>query len=430
MPYRYIAGRRENNVSVAGEMSARGIPIPPLSSMVHLRSYEDVEEAFRSPVLKQAGHQAITLPISSGTLSTLDGSDHSQRRRFESALVHSDALRYYHDQILVPSLNERIERLFENGHGEVQVDLVDLAWKTFLHVAAALVGLPCCRSLQAIDNLSSLAQALARGNNADWLLDDSAESAMAEALIAKELFANAFFWPAYSQIRAAESTRSKADRPVENRTGLIGLAVQAGFLDAGWDEDLLVREAILYLVGASSAQVRITPHVVSELHNWLAANPDDFSRIDDPEFLRNACLESLRLHPRGSLTIRRATSDVTLRSGTIISEGSFVFLDTESACRDQSIFGSDSGHFNPHRNLINHRLYGLAFGSGPHVCVGLRLTVGSESSHQHNLGSLVRFIRRMMSLGVRPDDSRVPRPIRSGMGEVNFAEYPVVLTRP
>ncbi|MGD9530969.1 cytochrome P450 [Pseudonocardia sp.] len=97
----------------------------------------------------------------------------------------------------------------------------------------------------------------------------------------------------------------------------------------------------------------------------LAEHPDADRRVRaDPRLLPSAIEEMLRLHPP-VLTFRRtATRDVDL-AGTRIARGDKVVVYHVSANVDERHF-ADPFTFDPAREPNDH----LAFGQGPHLCLG------------------------------------------------------------
>jgi cytochrome P450 len=97
----------------------------------------------------------------------------------------------------------------------------------------------------------------------------------------------------------------------------------------------------------------------------LLNHPDEYARLrDDPSLLPSAIEEMLRLHPP-VLTFRRtATRDVEL-SGRTIRAGDKVVVYHVSANVDERRF-PDPFRFDVARSPNDH----LAFGQGPHLCLG------------------------------------------------------------
>jgi cytochrome P450 len=67
-------------------------------------------------------------------------------------------------------------------------------------------------------------------------------------------------------------------------------------------------------------------------------------------------------------TARQATQDVTLSSGCVVPAGAVVMAVMPSANRDPAVF-TDSDRLDLGRDDARH----IAFGFGPHACIGLAL---------------------------------------------------------
>jgi nocardicin N-oxygenase len=116
----------------------------------------------------------------------------------------------------------------------------------------------------------------------------------------------------------------------------------------------------------------------------LLSRPDQWALLRDrPELVPSAVEELLRYIPLGSggAFARIATEDIEL-GGVLVRAGEAVVASTNSANRDERVFTDPelldlSREHNPH----------LAFGSGPHVCLGAQL---ARSELQVALGALLR----------------------------------------
>jgi hypothetical protein len=109
--------------------------------------------------------------------------------------------------------------------------------------------------------------------------------------------------------------------------------------------------------------------------------------------------------------IRTATRDVTLESGREIKAGDNVALWFIPANQDPAHFGSDAAQFNPRRETSGASPWGLAFGSGVHMCPGRPLVTGSRSptGKTDADGTLVSIARRLYESGFALDPHDPPR---------------------
>ena len=179
------------------------------------------------------------------------------------------------------------------------------------------------------------------------------------------------------------------------------------------DEDLPFREISIFLTGATQGTAHSTVSFVLRLEKWLAAHPEDRSLLlSDPEFLRRASVESLRMTVASPARIRIATEDVTLSSGRVIKAGETVALLFIQANTDRKRFGEDAGEFNPHRSFHDAAPWGLAFGAGAHACPGRPMATGTLSlkGKAEADGSMVALVRRLYEAGLELDPENPPVP--------------------
>ena len=101
---------------------------------------------------------------------------------------------------------------------------------------------------------------------------------------------------------------------------------------------------------------------------YLAEHPEDKVRLEaDPRLLPHAIEEFLRFMSPIQLLGRNATRDATLH-GETIRQGDLVAMCYGAANRDETVFED------PDRCVIDrHPNRHLAFGSGPHACLGAHL---------------------------------------------------------
>jgi hypothetical protein len=183
-----------------------------------------------------------------------------------------------------------------------------------------------------------------------------------------------------------------------------------------------VRNVMQFMLGSSHTSVHPLGHAIDELTRWFETHPGDAARRTDPRFLNHAVNETLRLHLVGPALYRIAESNVTLASGLEIRAGQRVSVDFELASRDRTIYGDDAGQFNPDRDTRGSAYpYGLAFGTGAHMCQGLPIIVGVEGID----GSIVQVLRLLFEAGIRPDPDR-PAVTETGFRHTTYISYPII----
>jgi cytochrome P450 len=197
-----------------------------------------------------------------------------------------------------------------------------------------------------------------------------------------------------------------------------------------WDSEVYVRELTLFAPGDTI--MRFVPHMVAEMHAWVRDHPEDRARLEDADFLRRCALESLRLHPASPYFIRQAVEDTTLASGRSFRAGDYVVLDVTRASLDPDVYGPDANRFDPYRvPLRKAKPVGLAFGEGPHTCIGAVMSVGEISPRRPGpddpLGLVPYTLRELFRAGITPDIEYGAQ-LNSGNARNEFTTFPVRFT--
>lgn len=157
------------------------------------------------------------------------------------------------------------------------------------------------------------------------------------------------------------AARVVADRRSCARDDLISALVHATVDGARLDDESLLQESLLILIGGDET----TRHVISGGIWQLFLHPgqrDELAR--DPSAIPAAVEEMLRWVSPIRNMARTATRDTVLH-GQKISEGDKLLLLYPSANRDADVF-TDPEVFEVTRSPNEH----LAFGNGPHFCLG------------------------------------------------------------
>jgi cytochrome P450 PksS len=128
----------------------------------------------------------------------------------------------------------------------------------------------------------------------------------------------------------------------------------------------------------------------------LLKNPEQLRQLrDTPALVRSATEEGLRYDGAVQLLQRIAREDLVLR-GQTIRKGDLLYLSLAAANRDPEVF-TEPNRFDVGRADNRH----LAFGAGPHHCLGMTL------ARRELEVSLRRLVQRMPRL--RLDEERPPR---------------------
>lgn len=393
--------------------------------LVEVTAYAEVREALRASDRLAVVIDDASAPVRGGTVLRIDGEAHTKRRRVLNQLVLRDGHTLLREETLAPAMERNLATLRFDG-GVARFDLVELCNRTLVEVVAALIGFDVTGRLEELVRLQSAFEEFARlrtqlGSAAPPNPDgvEGLRRAAARATKAKQELVERFYLPAL-----AERTASSA--PVRDFISLVAAHADPAF-DA--DPDLPVRHAIIDMLHAGvGTSVGAIVQTVDELERYFVERPEERALATDPEFLRGAVHETLRLHAANPAEVRCAVVDVTLSAGTRVGAGQYAALRTGIANRDPSVFGPDADRFDPRRVVPPATYpYGLAFGSGPHMCYGLPLALGNDTVD----GNLVRFVGRLFAAGIRKDPEQKAR-YREGIAHADlkgFETYPALMQR-
>ncbi|MCW1932288.1 cytochrome P450 [Pararhodobacter zhoushanensis] len=276
------------------------------------------------------------------TLMRRDGAEHAAERSAMVRTFSPPVVKGHWEPVLRAIVDEQIAAIAGQG----QADLFnDFCAPVASRALAQIIGLP------DVDWRDMLwwSQALidATGNYGD-LPEPWEHCARASAQIDAAIEAQTAQWRREPD-PSALSAMVAADWPVERTRANIKVAIGGGLNEP--------RDAIGTLVLG------------------LLGNPDQLAAVRaDPKLNRRAFEESVRWVAPIGLYPRRVARDVVL-SETLLPAGTPIGLSAGSACRDEAKFGATGEVFDMRRPQAQH----LAFGSGPHFCLGAwmaRLLVG------------------------------------------------------
>ena len=135
------------------------------------------------------------------------------------------------------------------------------------------------------------------------------------------------------------------------------------------DGELLPDAEIMgyFLIVATAGHDTTSATTAGGMHQLLR-HPDQLQKLkDNPELMPTAIDEFLRWLAPVKHFFRTATEDIEV-GGKLIRKGQHVATMFESACRDEDLY-DDPLTFNIERKPNPH----LAFGTGPHLCLGMHL---------------------------------------------------------
>jgi hypothetical protein len=186
-----------------------------------------------------------------------------------------------------------------------------------------------------------------------------------------------------------------------SRADLTGAAVPS------LDQELSLREAKLLPVAPTQTPVQAFTRFIMLLENWLDEHPEGRRLIDeDPQFLRSAAFGALRPFIASQVRIRRATDGVTLSSGRTVYAGKRIGLLFRDPNSQAEHFGPDADRFDQHSGKPGRAPWGLAFGGGPHSCIGRTLFTGQPGNNRQVDGTMVIMGRRLYAAGLRLNRSK------------------------
>lgn len=414
---------------------------PVADQVVEVTSYAEVREALRAAAKLAVVLDDEPLPVRAGTVLRIDGPAHTKRRRLLNRLVLRDRHSRLREDVFAPALECALDDLRSGAgpDGPLRADLVALCMRALLELVAAMIGFDRARTTAGLTELVRLQAELEEYPRLRTQLRGAApplpegEAGLRRALArfeaAKRQLVEDFYEPALASRRAAVA-RHEAGETAESDLPTDFLTLVAAHGDPAFaeDADLPIRQVIMdFLHAGTGTTAGAVVQAVDELERWCAGHPEDRDRRRDPTFLSRAVNEALRLHSANPAEVRRAVEDVTLSGGTLIRAGQYAALRTGLANRDHAVFGPDAERFDPHRIVpVGIYPYGVAFGSGPHMCYGLPLAVGNDGPD----GNIVLILRRLYELDVRQDPERPARyrPALAHADLKSFESYPVLLS--
>jgi cytochrome P450 len=265
---------------------------------------------------------------------------------------------------LEPRMHEIADELMSAALAQAEVDFVRaMTYPLPVIVIAEIIGVPAADREQ-FKRWSD--EAVANLGNALFAPPDPARLQRLAALMGE--------MGAYFSALAAERRRAPRE---DLLTGL----VQAQFEGSNLTHQEMITMLVLLLVAGNETTTSLIGNAVLELLD----HPDELARLRaDPSLMASAVDEVLRFSSPVQLDPRRATRRVELR-GETIEAGQFVVSWLGSANRDEDVFTAPE-RFDVGRQDNRH----IAFGFGPHYCLGANL---ARLEAQVALAALLRRAR-------------------------------------
>ena len=385
------------------------LSIPYLDGVIQLSDYDEVVEVLRSPKFVQSAYDVSAPHFLERVLVMLDGQEHVDRRRVEAHLFSKTALEEYKRDHLAPMVDLTIADVCRDAQpGDVvRTDLVPLTVQMLIRVAATVTGLDGVEIGESSQRLINYVTAFNKALTSEWATG-SQQEALDAGLAARAAFATEFFEPSAARRRELVAAHRRGELARSELPRDLITLLYLNWQD-DWDADVPLRETSLFLVGSTQTTAQALPHFVMNLEDWFVERPADRLLItEDPDFLRSALYESLRMFVAAPARLRRAAEDVVLKSGRQISAGDRVGLLFIPANQDPRLFGDDAEQFDPFRKTDGVPGWGLAFGSGQHACIGRPLVTGITSSHGVADGTMAIITRALYDAGLALDPASPP----------------------
>jgi cytochrome P450 len=401
------------------------VDAPYVAELVQLTNYDEIVEVLRSPRFRQGAFTLSGPHMLHDSVSVLHGQAHFERRRAEAHLFSKAALARYAAEHLELTIDRTLANISAAHPASVaQADLVDLTWHMLCEVAGTVVGLDGIEDPPTIERLIGYTKKFGNALTVEWSTGDQ-EEILREGLRTRAEFVDDIFGPSAARRlwlveRYRQGLIAEDDLPLDLITRL--------FLHQGADLDqgMPLRETTLFLVAATQTTVQAFPHFIMHLEQWFAQDPERRELVrSDPQLLQHAAYESLRLFVASPVRIREAIDDMVLSSGRRVRAGERVGLLLQGANSDIDAFGPDADTFNPMRDCKNRPRWGLAFGNGPHMCIGRPLVTGVRGGTDESEGTMAAMARRLYAAGMRLNPDMPP--VRDGSTYYDaFSSVPVL----
>jgi cytochrome P450 len=395
-----------------------------LETFSRVTSYGEAAELLKSKMFRQCGHARVSeAPVTADSLISLHGEAHFARRRLENPLFTRDMLRQHETNVLRPAIRHTLHNSPE-ADGYARIDLLAMTRRAMLRVTAALLGLAVDDDA-SVDELAAFAEVFAPAAALVYK-QGSIEAPHAAALGALERFRKRFYDPAVAIRKPLASAYLSGEaNAAELPSDLLStLLVHLGNLP----EDMMLREITLFIVASTDTTTHGVGTTFEHLSEWFVEHPEDKRLATDPEFLRSAVYEAIRLHPPPA-ALREAIEEVTLSTGRTFANGEQVIVDLVASNRDPSVFGSDPDLFDPRREVPSRiHPYGLGFGGGAHTCIGRGMATmsGMGDDHDETLGTVVCAVQELFDAEAQLDPADPPQ-LRTGWAQERYERFTVLV---
>lgn len=315
-------------------------------------SYEAVSSAFRNPNLSSERFRRVRQRLAARgfdvllderakSMNFMDHPDHTRLRGLVSKAFTPRVVNEMEGHI-----RSIIDRLLDRVAGRGRMDAIqDLAYPLPVTVIAEMLGIPT----EDLDRFKRWSDEISAGLSGD--VAALPDAVLRSVLEARNELAEYF--------RAAVVRRRQAPG-----RDLLTALVQAEDDGGKLTEDELLSTAVLLLVAGNETTTNLIGNGLLAFLRHL----DQMRRVwDDPSLVPSAVEEMLRFEGPVQFATRLAKVDLDM-NGVAIRQGQAVYLVLAAANRDPGQF-PDPDRFDVGRTENRH----VAFGAGPHFCLGAPL---------------------------------------------------------
>lgn len=377
-------------------------------NVLTVTTYDDAKEVYRHKDFRQALYDAGEV-VMGDVIINLHGDEHRARRRLENRLFRRETLVHYERDWFPGIIEETLAPYLAKGEAE----LVELSHQLMMNLAALNAGLDRPkRTAEETNRLYAFMMKFVEGATLAHTTRDPAV-VTAEITEAKAQFDTEFLGPSMERRLAliAKDDGSGESLPKDILTVLLRNEDALHI-----PRDIILKEIAFFLLAGAHTSATAFVRTLDNLFNWAKEHPADAQRArTDRKFVQQAVYETIRMYPSSPVAMRRATHDITLKSGTTVKQGETVTIDLMSVNRDPAVYGDDAAGFNPHRTakVEGAAPWGLSFGHGMHACIGQELAAGllerSDDTAEFEYGLVSVAVQALLDRGAMPDPSRPPR---------------------
>jgi cytochrome P450 len=314
------------------------------------------EPGSHNPILQNQAGDAFTKSLTGGslrileTLTYLDPPEHTAVKDIANEWFRPANLKKWEDRIRELA-REAIARFLRTGPNDIDF-VKQFAVFYPLHVIMSLFGVPESdepRMMTLTQEFFGAADPDAQREDVEPLTPEAAAQQWSAAI--QDFYA---YFDALVEARRAE--------PRDDLATIIANARKE-------NGEFFPKEAAYgWFIAISTAGHDTTSSTLAGAIEALAQNPDQLRRAqEDPALIPHLVNEALRWASPVKQFTRRATEDYVLR-GQQIKKGDRMMLLYQSANRDTDVF-DDPDSFRLDRRPNKH----IAFGYGPHMCIGQHL---------------------------------------------------------